>query len=264
MARIRQIKPEFFLDDVLAQCSRDVRYLFIGLWPLADRAGRLENRPAKIKAQIYPYDSDVSVQKVVSWLNKLAESSFIIQYRANSHNYIQIRTFTKHQHCHMKEPESTIPPPPEEPYLSGASTVQEPETGASTVQEPSKPGGFLSIDNGVMDNGVLVPGSPGVGLASSFDEFWSLYPRREGKQKAWEEFQKIHPSGDLMIRWWGWLEQAKQSEQWMDKSKIPFPSTWLHQRRWEGDPPPLPVIRSKSETPMEKHLRELEEKLHAK
>jgi len=51
MPRIRQIKPEFYLDDELAQCSRDARLLFPGLWILADRAGRLECRPAKIKAQ---------------------------------------------------------------------------------------------------------------------------------------------------------------------------------------------------------------------
>lgn len=50
MPRIRQVKPEFYLDDELAQCSRDARLLFPGLWILADRAGRLENRPAKIKA----------------------------------------------------------------------------------------------------------------------------------------------------------------------------------------------------------------------
>lgn len=59
MARIRQIKPEFYLDDELALCSRDARLLFPGLWMLADRAGRLENRPAKIKAQVFPYDNDV-------------------------------------------------------------------------------------------------------------------------------------------------------------------------------------------------------------
>ena len=156
MPRIRQIKPEFFLDDELAQCPRDARLLFVGLWHLADRSGRLENRPAKIKAQVFPYDSDVSPQKVTSWLHKLAEYFFIILYSSNNHNYIQIRTFIKHQHCHVREPESTIPAPPEAPYKPGSSPVQEPEPGASTVQEPvlhrtsPSASGVLSIDNGFL------------------------------------------------------------------------------------------------------------------
>ncbi len=76
MPRIRQIKPEFYLDDELARCSRDARLLFPGLWMLADRAGRLENRPAKIKAQIFPYDNDIDGAKVTELLSQLEARRF--------------------------------------------------------------------------------------------------------------------------------------------------------------------------------------------
>ena len=68
MPRIGQIKPEFYLDAELAQCSREARLLFPGLWILADRAGRLKNRPAKIKAQIFPYDSDIDAATITERL----------------------------------------------------------------------------------------------------------------------------------------------------------------------------------------------------
>jgi hypothetical protein len=56
MARARNIKPGFFANDVLAEIDPLGRLLFAGLWTIADREGRLEDRIKKIKAQILPYD----------------------------------------------------------------------------------------------------------------------------------------------------------------------------------------------------------------
>ena len=69
--RARNIKPGFFKNDTLAELDFAGRLLFIGLWGLADREGRLEDRPKKIKAEIFPYD-DVAVD---SFLGELANSS---------------------------------------------------------------------------------------------------------------------------------------------------------------------------------------------
>src|SRR5262245_37717596 len=124
MARIRQIKPVFFIDDDLALCSRDARFFFIGLWVLADRAGRLEDRPARMKAQIFPDDSDITVAEIEVYLDQLTSRHFIVRYIANRKRLIQIRSFEKHQHCHVKEPSSDLPPP-EAPDENRAGTVQE-------------------------------------------------------------------------------------------------------------------------------------------
>ena len=43
--RARNIKPGFFKNDALAELDFAGRLLFIGLWGIADRAGRLEDRP---------------------------------------------------------------------------------------------------------------------------------------------------------------------------------------------------------------------------
>lgn len=71
-----------------------------------------------------------------------------------------------------------------------------------------------------------------------FDIFWKSYPRKEAKQPAYKSFWKINPSEDLLGIMVDWLEQAKDSEQWQDMKLIPHPSTWLNQRRWEGNTPP--------------------------
>lgn len=71
-----------------------------------------------------------------------------------------------------------------------------------------------------------------------FDRFWDSYPRKESKLRAWQSFQKLHPDEILLEIMLYWIGRAVKSEQWQDKNKIPHPSTWLNQRRWEGDVPP--------------------------
>jgi hypothetical protein len=116
MARARNIKPGFFANDVLAELPPLTRLMFIGLWTIADRAGRLEDRPKRIKAEVLPYD-ECNPEQMLADLQRLG---FIQRYDAAGTPAIQIVTWDKHQNPHMKEAESTIPAP----CKSGASTVQ--------------------------------------------------------------------------------------------------------------------------------------------
>lgn len=79
--------------------------------------------------------------------------------------------------------------------------------------------------------------------AQLFAAFWNhtVYPRLEGKQSAWKAWCRLHVDDELFAVMVRWLDLARKSEQWQDPNKIPHPATWLNQRRWEGDPPPLPV-----------------------
>jgi hypothetical protein len=107
MARSRNIKPGFFLNDELAECEPLARLLFAGLWCIADREGRLEDRPKRIKIEVLPYDNcDVD-----ELLNQLAKQGFILRYEVGGNRYIQIVNFLKHQNPHKNEVKSVIPPP---------------------------------------------------------------------------------------------------------------------------------------------------------
>lgn len=124
MARSRNIKPSFFTNDDLAEIEPLGRLLFIALWTMADREGRLEDRPRRIKAEALPYD-DADVDALLDALHKLG---FILRYVVSGNRYIQVCAFTKHQNPHVKEAPSTIPAPDEH----GASTVQDTtKTGTS-------------------------------------------------------------------------------------------------------------------------------------
>jgi hypothetical protein len=52
--RACNIKPGFFKNEVLGTAVPILSLLFSGLWGLADREGRLEDRPLRIKAEIFP------------------------------------------------------------------------------------------------------------------------------------------------------------------------------------------------------------------
>lgn len=119
MARARNIKPGFFKNEFLAEIPPLGRILFAGLWTLADRDGRLEDRPKRIKSEILPYDN-CDVDKLLDQLAKSSEQ-FIIRYSADGKGYIAIPKFSEHQHPHMREGASKIPAPDKH----GASTVQE-------------------------------------------------------------------------------------------------------------------------------------------
>lgn len=107
--RARLLKPGFFLNEDLAKLPLAGRLLFIGLWCLADREGRLENRPVRIKAAVFPYNGEIEIDAL---LDQLADSGLIARYEVNGTACIHIPTFLKHQHPHPRESESTLPAKP--------------------------------------------------------------------------------------------------------------------------------------------------------
>lgn len=108
MSRARNIKPGFFKNEDLAECSAWARLCFIGLWTLADREGRLEDRAKRIKAELFAYDS-VEVEPL---LVDLAARGFILRFKDGAGlGIIQVLEFAKHQSPHFKEAKSVLSSP---------------------------------------------------------------------------------------------------------------------------------------------------------
>jgi len=104
--RARNIKPGFYKNEDLAECSIWARFIFPGLWMLADREGRLEDRPKRIKGELLPFDG----QDVEPLLRELEARGFIIRYRIEGASFIQITKFSTHQSPHYSEKPSVIKP----------------------------------------------------------------------------------------------------------------------------------------------------------
>jgi len=146
--RARNIKPGFYRDADLVDCSIQARYIAPGLWMMADREGRLKDNPKQIKMELCPCD-DIDIDAV---LTELATALHIIRYEAQGVKVIQIRKFIEHQNPHKNEPASTLP---------------ERDRALDTLREDSSNGASTPADSLIPDS--LIPDS--------------LNPERKEKEK---------------------------------------------------------------------------------
>lgn len=77
-----------------------------------------------------------------------------------------------------------------------------------------------------------------------FEKFWAIYPRKTQKQTAFKSWCKLNPDPNLYDQIIKALEQHIKTPQWQKDNGqfIPYPATWLNQRRWEDE---LTITRPK-------------------
>jgi hypothetical protein len=148
MPRSRLLKPGFFKNEHLAQLSPHARLCFAGLWTLADREGRLEDRPLRLKAEIFPYEN-LDMDEL---LTCLADNGFIVRYRIAAEPFLSIPKFLTHQSPHVREADSTIPAPD----TTETSTVLAP-VEASPRSPVSVPVPVLVLDPVLVPKTVPIP-----------------------------------------------------------------------------------------------------------
>ena len=71
-----------------------------------------------------------------------------------------------------------------------------------------------------------------------FERFWSRYPRKLGKRKAFLTWVKLEGSHDAIEAGLGpWIDYWERRA---EPEFIPHPTTWLSRQDWESEPPPPP------------------------
>jgi hypothetical protein len=83
---------------------------------------------------------------------------------------------------------------------------------------------------------LLNPSSRARALAN-FEQFWRVYPRKEKRKEAWQEFQKLNPDEPLVATIIAAVERKKGSEEWRRENGryIPHARKWLHLERWTDE-----------------------------
>ena len=241
MARARNIKPAIMANEDLAELVPAERLLFIYLWMLADREGRLEDRPKRIKAEAFPYD----YVDIDAMLDNLQGAGFLIRYTVESKRYIQILNFTKHQRPHSNETASDIPP-----MEQGVRTEREPVI--EPVQSASNHGGKdfqpreEALRSDLLIPDLLIPDTktPPTPTGEStqlrddlFDQFWALYPNKTCKAKARAKWGKLKVTPILFDQIMSGLRRQCASQAWLKDGGqfVPHPTTWLNGERWNDE-----------------------------
>ncbi len=232
MPRARNIKPGFFTNEVLAELPPLTRLLFIGLWTEADREGRLEDRPRRLKMRLFPCDEFNAEQA----MDDLQSSGFILRYAADGAQYVQILAWHKHQRPHYKEGPSTIPPPQNYPILGSTEAdlydrpqnpgltqgehrvlppMIDPKTqGFTPYDRPQNPGSARS-DTGyrIPDTGYLMPDT-----GSSVPPFPEKPPEpKRATARQQPEFDWSEPDPTQLIR----AKVEQFAEAWLEPGNVP-------------------------------------------
>lgn len=87
-------------------------------------------------------------------------------------------------------------------------------------------------------------------LRESFEKFWQLYPVKQSKQKAWNVFQNLSPTAELLNQIIDALEkqiayrlEAAAHNHWMPNWR--HAANWLMQHGWEDELPELTFLSEK-------------------
>ena len=72
-----------------------------------------------------------------------------------------------------------------------------------------------------------------------FARFWEVYPRKQHKVAAEEEWNRISPGNELTDEIIGGVTRWSTSRQWNQEGTrfVPMPEKFLHNRQWEDEPP---------------------------
>lgn len=125
MARIRTVKPEFFTDEKVGECSPNARLLFIGTWVFADDLGNLDRSAKQLKAQVFPYDTT----DVEPLLQELLRSGLLREYESDGKTYLHISGFTDHQR--IDKPSKPKRPVPEDSGNTSGTVDEDSESTRS-------------------------------------------------------------------------------------------------------------------------------------
>jgi len=74
-------------------------------------------------------------------------------------------------------------------------------------------------------------------IVEDFNKFWNLYPKRIGKAKAIEAWQKIDLNNGLLEEIMAAVKKQSLQDDWLKENGqfVPHPATWLNQNRWEDE-----------------------------
>lgn len=226
MARIRTIKPEFWVDDQIVELDYATRLLFIGLWNFVDDEGYVEYKAKRIKMQIFPADSlDVS-----GMLTNLIQTGRLAEFASDQGNLLRVVNWDRHQK--ISHPSATrftgirAPNSLNAPEESGAFVISPDDSGLKGKERKGKEED-MSTDGG--------RDSKPQPYSEDFLAWWKVYPRKESKGDAWKAWEQLRKSKRLPAL----PELTKAAQAYAARSNDPqfikLPGGWLRDWKWADE-----------------------------
>ena len=229
MPRMRTIKPEFWDSPSTAKADLAVRLTYIAMWNWADDSGRGTANLKELEAFCFPNDE-------ISSLPRASAGASGDRCGNSAHS-------------------------------SGKKSLVIGEQGNRVIGEQGK--NTCSSDDEHGGSKTEVEPEPTNHYPDAFEDWWNLYPRKQGKRKAlaeWRRATKRITRQELNEKTQHFADFHQR--QGTDKQYIPLPTTWLNRDGWDDELIPRtttshgsPETKSKSQRYIElgeRMARELE------
>lgn len=133
----RILKDSVCTSPTIDALGREAELFFYRLIVQCDDFGRMDARPAMLRARCYPLRLDsVSDHAIAGWLKELVEVGLVWTYRADGGQYLQVTKWTKHQQIRAKR--SKFPQPAangDKPPSSDINGYQVPSADINSARE---------------------------------------------------------------------------------------------------------------------------------
>lgn len=218
----RIIKESICTSDSVDQLSWFEEVLFYRLIVNCDDFGRFDGRTAVIKNRLFPLKDNLTIKSVETAINKLASAGLVALYVFEGKPYLYLPTWNEHQTIRAKRSKY-----PEPENICKQMISDDCKCSRNPIQ--SNPNPIQSESESESESNTRKA------IESVFDAFWSVYPKKTGKEAARKAFKKIPKSAHPLLV--PAVEAQKKSRQWMEENGrfIPNPATWLNQGRWEDE-----------------------------
>lgn len=228
MARIRNIKPDFWTDEKLVELETWERLLFIGLWNFADDEGYMPYSPKRIKMQIFPGDSLEVSRGVQSLISIGAVELFDSEFGQVLH----VSKWSKHQKVsnpsQSKYSSIELTPLGEKPREQAIPKQETLEVSMKSTEDSRDLHKEREREREVKKNLSSKP--------DEFDQWYSRYPKKEAKEAARKAFAKARKSVDLKTLIDG-ADRYVAATKDKDRQFLALPATWLNAGRWADEIP---------------------------
>ena len=239
MAQKRMFSKTIIDSDMFLDMPHSTQLLYFHLNMRADDDGFIDNCK-NIMRMVGCKEDDLKVLATKKFIIPF-ESGVIVIRHWRIHNYIQNDRYTETKY---KNEKSMLMLDENKTYVINSNKEgQCIQDGYNMDTQNKNQIKILDIDNIYGQNEVKKEQ-----WKEQFEKFYKTYPRKVKKQKVKEWFEKNKPSSELFSSMMSSLEQFRGSTDWLaDNGRyIPYPSTWLNQKRWEDEEIPKKDTEQKS------------------
>lgn len=228
MSRIRTIKPEFWTNERVVECSTNARLLFVGLWNFCDDCGNHPLSEKTVKGSIFPCDN-FTTDDIRRMLDELSTNGLIEFYSFENKGYLNVIGW---EHQKIDRPQKPRYPSKFDERSTIIRRTLDERSGTESITEPITE---KNIDFSLKN---LTPNSPKrivvLPLKNEFDDiFWPANPNKIGKAAAWKSFAAARKRCELepmMAGLAAYVRDKPPDRPWCN------PATWLNQDRWLDQP----------------------------